>query len=322
MAARPSDQVGPELCEALLTQFTTQLYKAQRHEETVKVLSSPLARRFALTASLHFALGLACFSLKQYDDAATQMRQCLATRGQPALTPINTSILTTTPHHCLATCLAQVGDFDAAEKAFQAGMNDKGNDEELRLGYAQFLTERGRGVEAVRLLHAFVAENRHSAAAWRLGGKICLGHAEFLEVARDWTGEAFKQLPHDSTILAQHAEALLLTQQTAEARGLWEIIWRQESQPRALAALILCELAEENSSTHAMDHNTDLGLTSRAFIDWYRRCLSMGSHALVKRVNERTEVLQTVLPAAAEMIRAALAEASQNQPGKPDLCPA
>ena len=97
MSAQPPAEVVPELREVLLTQFTSQLYKVRDHEEVVQVLNSPLAKRGGLTASLHFALGLAHFELKQFSEAADQMRQCLARRRQPGLTPINTDILTAAP---------------------------------------------------------------------------------------------------------------------------------------------------------------------------------------------------------------------------------
>ena len=83
MSAQPADELVPELREVLLTQFTSQLYKVRAHEEVVQVLNSPLAKRGGLTASLHFALGLAHFELKQFREAADQMRQCLTKRKQP-----------------------------------------------------------------------------------------------------------------------------------------------------------------------------------------------------------------------------------------------
>jgi len=273
-----------------------------------------------LTASLDFALGLACFELGRYPQAVEQMQQCLAKRRQPALTPINTDILTAAPYHCLGMSLARAGDLEGAEKAFQSGMAEKGRTEELRLDYAKFLREQNRPVDALHRLHELVTENPRSAAAWRLGAQIAMSHPDFLEFANDWTTEAIKQHPEDTEIVSQRAEALLLSQQTAQARELWQTLWEQDKQPRSLAALLICEVLEDSPMTNSSAHEADLGPTSRAFIDWYRRCLAMRAQPVVAGLNERMEHLRGILPAAAGMLEAALTEAREASPIAPEPC--
>ena len=252
ITAKPTVETAPELREALLTQFTCHLYKVRAHEEVVEILASATARRSGLTASLHFALGLACYELRRYAESAEQMRQCLAKRAQAALTPINTDILTAAPCHCLGLSLARLGDRAGAEKAFQSGLSEKGPSEELRLDYARFLVEQDRAVDGLHRLHEMVTENPLCAAAWRLGGKIALGRADFLEFACDWTSEAVKQLPEDNELVAQRAEALLLSQQTEQAIELWRTLWEREHQAPALAALLICELVGDRPLTTAV----------------------------------------------------------------------
>src|SRR5262249_48220007 len=121
MSGKPAGEIVPELRESLLMQFSTRLTGAKRFSEVVEVLASPLAKP-ALTASLNFSLGLAHLELKQFSEAADQMRQCLAKRAKPGLAPINKDILTAAPHHCLALALVHSGDAAGAEKAFQAGL--------------------------------------------------------------------------------------------------------------------------------------------------------------------------------------------------------
>jgi glycosyltransferase involved in cell wall biosynthesis/tetratricopeptide (TPR) repeat protein len=312
MSAKAPGEIAPELCEVLLTQFTSHLYKVRACQEVIEVLTSPLAKKNGLTASLHFALGLAYFALKQFPNAIEQMRQCLAKRQQTALSPINTDILTAAPHHCLAMSLAKVGDVPGAEKAFQAGLVEKGRVEELKLDYARFLLEQNHPVDALHRLHEAVVENPHSAASWRLGAQIALSRLEFLEFACDWTSEAIKQFPDDDEVVAQRAEALLLNQQTQQSRAVWETLRNRDPQPRTLAALILCDLVEGCHSVRSEDRETELGPISRAFIDWYRRCLDLHAQAILDRLNERTEVLRLELPAAAAMIETALAEAAES----------
>ena len=105
MSAQPASMVVPELRETLLTQLCTQLMALRRWDDLARLLNSPLARAGGLTASLHFALGLAHLEQKQFCEAADQMRQCLAKRHQPALAPINKEIHQAGPRHCLALCL-------------------------------------------------------------------------------------------------------------------------------------------------------------------------------------------------------------------------
>ncbi|HEU5397110.1 MAG TPA: glycosyltransferase, partial [Verrucomicrobiae bacterium] len=116
MSAQPPTDLAPELREVLLTQLTCHLYKVHAHDEIVQALQSPLAKQSALSASLHFALGLALFELKRFPEAADAMRQCLARRREPSLAPINTDILTAVPHHCLALASMKSGDAAGAEK--------------------------------------------------------------------------------------------------------------------------------------------------------------------------------------------------------------
>ena len=52
---------------------------------------------------------------------------------------------------------------------------------------------------------------------------------------------------------------------------------------------------------------------SRAFIEWYRKFISIGAHELIVRVGERIDDLHRVLPDAATVIKAAMTEANQTQ---------
>jgi glycosyltransferase involved in cell wall biosynthesis len=309
MSAQPAAKLVPELREALLTQFTSQLYKVRAHAEVVAVLTSPLAGQGGLTSSLHFALGLAHFELKQFSEAAIQMRQCLAKRKQPGLTPINTDILTAAPSHCLAVCLATLGDAAAAETAFTAALAETSRVEMARLDYARFLRRQNRPVEALQQLHPLVAADPRNLAAWQLGAEIALTAADYLEFARDWTGEAFAALPENPVIAAQRAEALLLTADPAAAAPLWEKIWRSEPDPRSLAALILCEIAA-GQPAHAPNSGPDELAASRALVEWYQKLLTLHVRPVVEKINGGLEPLARVLPTAAQMLRAALTEAS------------
>jgi tetratricopeptide (TPR) repeat protein len=307
MSAQPAGEVVSELREALLTQFTSQLYKVRGHEEVERVLNSPLAKNGGLNSSLHLALGLAHFELKRFSEAADQMRQCLAKNQQPALTPINTDIHSAAPWHCLALCLIRTGDAKGAETAFQSAVTKAVRQEEARVDYAKFLRGQDRPVEALQQLNEIVGRNPGNVAAWRLGGEIALSQAEFIQFARDWTGEAFAALPENPVIAGQRAEALMLNGDTAAAVTVWEKAWNAERTPHSLAALILCEMIEAQT-THAPEEGREEIATSQAFIEWYQKLIATRANGVAEKINEQTEKLSRALPSAAQRLQAALAE--------------
>ena len=306
MSAQAPAEVAPELREVLLMQLTCHLYKVRAHDEIVQALNSPLAKQGALTASLHYALGLAFFELKKFREAADEMRQCLAKRKLPSLSPINTDILTAVPNHCLAMSLLKSGDITGAEKAFQAGLAENGRTENLKLDYAKFLVGQNRPVEALQQLNESVQANVRNIAAWRLGGEIALGKPEFLEFARDWTAEAIRQLPEDGAIVAQRAEALLLSQQPAAALPLWTRAVNGERPPRALAAQILCATMAVQP-VEKLQSSLEETAVSRAFVDWYRRLVTVGARDTIVHLNSRVDSLRPILPSAAVVLDGVIA---------------
>jgi len=310
LSSKPAREIVPELRETLLMQLCARLTAAKRFDEVVSTLASPLAgMNGGLTASLHFSLGLSHLELRQFSEAADQMRQCLAKRSQRSLAPISKEINTAAPHHCLAASLVELGDVAAAGKAFEDGLKGTGHGDAFKLDYARFLAGQNRPVDALHLLHEVVAENKLHIAAWQLGGHIALGRPEFLEFARDWTGEAMRHAPEDLLIPAQRAEALMLSEDMAGAIELWEQVWTQAPRPAVLAALILCEMME-SPTTHAPQEGPGEAAASRAFIGWYQKLLSVKAHKTIGRLNEQIDKLSRALPGAARMLETAMAEAS------------
>jgi GT2 family glycosyltransferase/tetratricopeptide (TPR) repeat protein len=307
MSQQPAGEVVPELREVLLTQFTSHLYKLREHAEVVSVLTSPLAKQTGLTASLHFSLGLSQFELKNYREAAEQMRQCWAKHKQLALTPINLDTLTAAPLHCLALSLAKLGDHPGAEKAFQAALLEKGRVEESRLDYARFLWQNDRPVEALERLTELVGQSNQILAAWKLGGEIALAKPDFLEFACDWTAEAARAMPENPVLALQRGEALLLAGRMAEAAPVWEQLWRSEPQPRSQAALILCELLADKPLSAPTSDETEPA-TSLALIDWYQKLIAVRALLVTNEINQRLATLLPALPTAARMLEAALSE--------------
>lgn len=271
----PKDQVVPELRESLLTQLCTQLIGAKKFDEIVTLLDTPLAREHGgLPASLHFARGLALMELGRYREAVEDFRACLAKRDKPALTPINADIRKAGPHHCLAICLMNLRQHDAAGEAFQQALAADPQSRRVRLDFAVFLAERGLPVEALGQLHAIVTGDANDLMAWQLGGQLALSRAEFAEFARDWTGEAIKFFPRDAVVLAQRIEAQLMSGGELPA------------VPAEIEAV-----------------------ASREFVQWYRRALTQNAVATVEAVNGRLDELARVLPGAGRILQTALTEA-------------
>jgi len=312
MAGQPAVDVVPELREVLLTQLTSQLYKLHAYAEIIARLTSPLAGQRPLTASLHFALGLAYFELKQFREAADQMRQCLVHRKQRCLTPINTDVLTAAPQHCLALCLAGLGNHAAAEQAFMAAIAESDRVEAARLDYATFLRNANRPVDALRQLNDVTSANPRQFAAWRQGGEIALSRPDLVAFAREWTTAAFKALPENPVIAALHAEALMLNDQPAEAAGLWANLWNSEHDPRTLAALILCQCAADRSLP-VISAGPDEVATSDAFVVWYQKLIAARAKPILEKINGRLEPLSHSLPLAARRLQDALSEATGTQ---------
>lgn len=319
MSALSPNEVVPELREVLLTQFTSHLYKLRAHDEVVNALNSPLAKNGGLTASLHFALGLAHYELNQPREAAEQMKQCVAKRNQPALSPINTDILTAAPNHCLALSLAKLNDAGGSEKAFQAGLKEGGRLDDLKTDYAKLLAATQRPVEALQILHEVVQANACHLNAWKLGGEIALSRPEFLEFALDWTGEAVRMLPDEATVTSQRGEALVLSQKTTEALEVWMNACNHGRPARALAAAILCALVESQPQPR-LASAAEESAVSRAFVDWYRKLVAAGAAQVVAKLNSHAEALRPTLPTAAKLLDAVLAEAQAEDPAEVAVC--
>jgi tetratricopeptide (TPR) repeat protein len=312
LLAKPATEIVPELRETLLMQFCVRLTAAKRFDQVVRVLTSPLAgMNGGLTATMHFSLGLSYLQLSRFCEAADQMRQCLAKRQQRSLAPINKEILTAAPCHCLAMALLKLGDSEGAEKAFQTGLSENGRLSELKLDYAKFLAAQNRPIEALQQLNALVQADAHNVVAWRLGGEVALSKPEFLEFARDWTREAIRQMPDDGCIVAQRAEALLLSQEMLAALPFWNRTINGERPPRAVAAQILCATASSQPVVGLSGRDEEI-VVSRAFVDWYRRLVSVGARNTVIGLNSRVEILRPILPAAAGILDGVNEETRKN----------
>jgi glycosyltransferase involved in cell wall biosynthesis len=306
MAALPASQIVPELREALLTQLTTHLLGAKRFTEIVELWRQPFPKASPMTASQHFMLGVAQLELKQPGAAAEQMRQCLAKRGQPALTPVNKDILKAGPRHCLARALADSGQPAEAEKLYREALAEDPVSRPVRFDFAVFQFQQGRALESLTLLNEIVGNDRKDLHAWLLGGQVALSRPDYIGFAQDWTGEAIKEFPGELPIVAQRAEALTLNQQLELALPLWSQVETLKSARHA-AALTLCQsLLGECYRNFAPPVEK---LVSQEFLRWYRQLIQYKAGTVIQQINAKRENLRAVLPSAVETLNAALKQA-------------
>ncbi len=293
MSALPSGQVVPELRETLLTQLTTHLVKAGQFPEIVQLWQTPFAISGSLTASQHFLLGLAHLELKQPAEAAGQMRQCLAKRHRPALSPVHKEILKAAPNHCLALALTALKETVPAEEVFCAALAEEPQSRLVRFDFARFQFDRNEPLEALKLLNQLAAEDHKDSSVWQLGARIALGRADFLEFARDWTSEAFKHCPQDPTVVLQRAEVLLVNQDAEQALSLW-LKAHSPTSANHLAAIVLCECL--TGGCDRSFSSSDEKLVSQEFQKWYRQLIKVGANSLVYQINESMDKIRRVLP--------------------------
>jgi GT2 family glycosyltransferase/Tfp pilus assembly protein PilF len=307
ISALPGEQVVPELRETLLSQMCTHLMAAKRFQDIVKLWDTPFAKSASMTASQHFALGLAYMELKQAQEAGQQMKQCLNKRNRPTLSLINPEILKAAPHHCSALCFAVLKQRPDAERAFKMALAEEPKSRLVRFDYARFMAEVGQPVEALKMLHQLVEENAAEAHIWQFGGQIALSNPEFLEFACDWTGEAIKHFPQHPAIKRQRAEALLLSQSSEEALTLWQEVPSPDSS-RDLAAMIICEVIE-GKCTRSLS-TAERAKVGQEFLRWYRQLVAANATSIVSRLNDKLSEIGDVLPEVQKILEAALRDAS------------
>jgi glycosyltransferase involved in cell wall biosynthesis/tetratricopeptide (TPR) repeat protein len=278
MSAQPTGEVPPELREALLTQLCAHLMTGKRFDLILDVLDSKLARSHGLTASMHFARGLAHMELKQFPKAVDEFRRCIAKRDEPVLCPINRDVRGAGPHHCLAIALFKLQKHDEAGAAFEAAIMVEPTSRKARFDYAVFLAERGFAVDALKMLHRLVTEKADEVAVWLLGGQIALSQPEFVSFADDWTREAIKIFPEDKVLQAQRAVVLT-----------WQALRTGDALPSVGTAI------ESKASSE--------------FMKLYRRALAQGDATVTRAVTTRLPELSAVMPAAGKVLTLAVAAA-------------
>ncbi len=302
LSALPPNAVTPEMRETLLTQFATHLLTANRPDQAVKLLQSPLAAP-GLSASQEFILGLCLVELGRMEEALKSFRTCLDRRKLTAFGSVNPKIHQGAPEHCMAVCFWKLGRTDEARAAFGRALSSYPDARFLKLDWARFLNETGDSIQALGVLHELVTSDAGHVDAWRLGGQIALHTASTFEFAADWTAEAAKLHPTNHELRWQHAEAQLLTGNAAGA--LVSLKSGAPSGSRVRAVCLMCQsLAGESVMVKP---SVELKL-SRAILEWYRTLVDRGAIGLVTWINKSIEAWGSALPTAARVLKTTLQE--------------
>lgn len=298
MSALPSAELE-ELREVLLTQYASRLFSQGHHEEVVKILTSPLAAVSGLTASMHYILGGSLVRLNKISEAASEFERCLAKRNTPVLTPVVHETLGSAPRHWLAKCLEQTDKKLAAEVTFKEAIKEDSENLDLLTDYARFLATQARPVEALELLHKIVNRQADHTPAWQLGGQIGLSQPEFREFVLDWTGEAIKYLPQNEIMVKQRASAFLINDQPAAAIPFWQ--QTDLSQPKNLAALIICQTAQKLPAQ--LPSTVDQQQLSQHVLTWFKSLIQMGAANTVNHLVSNIVLLEKDLPQVAQIVK-------------------
>ena len=116
-----------------------------------------------------------------------------------------------------------------------------------------------------------------------------------------------KSHPDVPTLSEQRATALLLSGELEEALPLWRQLG--ESNPTVVAARLICE-AGSGAALSSVAAVSSSSKVNEAFVLWYRRLLQFSATKAVLSVNARVEELRSFVPAAANVIGAAMAAAA------------
>jgi hypothetical protein len=199
-------------------------------------------------------------------------------------------------------------DHVAAEKCFRLAVEQPNTGSVIRIDFANFKAQKGEPIEAFKILTELTSEDASNIMVWYTGAKIALSQPDFIDFALDWTLEAANVLPEAKPLLAQRAEALLLSQNLEDALPLWRAN-HDSANPRHLAALILCEVLQGSENYSLKLENETV--VSQEFLKWYRLLLHHRANAIAGQINQRLEEFLPVLPSAAKVLGAAIRQAAE-----------
>jgi tetratricopeptide (TPR) repeat protein len=304
----PAGNILPEVRERLITLFGVHLVRAGNYEELLKLMTSKVAKDSGPSASVCFLAAMALMQLKRFPEAIPHLRECIAKRDLPTLTPPCNEVRKAAPHHMLADCLGKADKPIEAENEFKKALEMEPDSPGTLHDYAYFLHQRNRSLDALKILHQAVDKGINDERIWSLGGFVSNSKPEYNEFAIDWTAEAIRYCPEHKAIIGFRAEALLKAGRLSEALPLFRA--SASGQPTELpirAAVILCEMAAQEKLT-SVPPDIEAKL-SRELIAWYRRLLATSARDTVLAINRRIGDLKKVLPTAGAMLEAAVAEA-------------
>lgn len=296
---------APEFRAALLQQLSTYLIQLRRFPEVTALFASPLAKSLPLTASDHYACGIANLETGTLAEAVAQFQQCIAKRGQPGCASVNRATLSPAPFHCLALCLARLGRKSEAVDVCTQALQQFQDEPALHVFRARLLHETGQSIDAIKALAALVEKQPGSVEAWTLGGEIALSHPQLYDFAADWIAEALRLHHANTKILAQRMEVLLLSNDTTSAAAL-TVASTADLDLHSLAVVVFCQTLSGRSGQPCANEQA----ASAAFIDLYRKLIDANAARSVSALNASLDCLAQHLPTAARILREVL---GQNQ---------
>ncbi|MFM1555071.1 MAG: tetratricopeptide repeat protein, partial [Limisphaerales bacterium] len=245
----------------------------------------------------HYVAALGLIKQGQHAEAIPELQACIEKSDEQTFTPRFRGVEAHGPYHLLADSLAETGETEGAEKAFQKALEISPDASGVRHGLCSFLVKNNRAEEAVQLLFEAIEKDLMTPMLWSLGCNIVNGHLDDTEIALHWTDCAVQDHPDHPEIAKQRGIALLTAGQFKAALPVFEAL---PKHPANEAARLLCRFAlEQPARLTDADHEKAVSL---AFVEWTRRLLERGHEESVQKLTENMEAISATLPTAGQVL--------------------
>ena len=242
-----------------------------------------------------------------FESAVDAFRNCRRKRDESTCSNGFQEAYGLAPSHCEALCLLKLGQEVAARRAFEVAAEDPDVSWPIVKDFAVHLKSSGLVLEALTLLNSKLARFGKELAFWRLGASIALEQSDSADFALDWLGEAMRHHGEHPGLILDYVQACLQDDRTELPEGWAEKIKSECESAPSWAIRLLGGLLEKQAVEGIVPvPEREL---SFAVLRLYRRLLSLESERVLTRINDRLDLLESLVPTAVGMIRDAIAEA-------------
>ncbi len=223
--------------EALLTQFATNLVDQRRFEETERLLTGRLAKRFPLTAWQRYLRGRSRMALGRLEDALDDLMNCLERRTEETLWITPGDLETPELEFMIGELFGRLDRQPEAERFLREALARDRSCVRYVGATARMISRRGDPVAALGLLLEHLPECSNSIDLWILGGQIAMDGPGLESFAVEWIRDALGHHPGNPTLQILNGAALIQAGMMQEAHHLFESL-AGNRQPKVLGGLL------------------------------------------------------------------------------------